>query len=399
MEEKEKSVICKPLLIVILLLCFISCLGIKSATPLITVGNPSTYWIRQLVFYAISFVVIAIVYKVSNDRIYSSMWIIYGILMVLLVGLAIEHFLITHFGISIIPLAKNNNGATSWYKLPGFDLQPSEFMKIIMVVVMADTIDKHNNRYLVHDFHNDLILIGKILAISLPPCILVYLQNDSGVAMIMLSSIVFILFMSGIRAGWFIIGGIIALVIIIIMVYLFVYQHDVFASIIGGGHKLSRFYGWIDPEGTYNEEGYQLFNAMLSYGTAGLWGYGLENAVISLPEAQTDFIFAVILTNYGFIGGLLTIVAIVALDIIILKIGLDSTNQQDKFMTIGIIGMLLFQQIWNMGMILGLLPITGITLPFISYGGSSLLSYMIAIALFIDINSQNNIMKNRSIIS
>ena len=113
MEEKEKSVICKPLLIVILLLCFISCLGIKSATPLITVGNPSTYWIRQLVFYAISFVVIAIVYKVSNDRIYSSMWIIYGILMVLLVGLAIEHFLITHFGISIIPLAKNNNGATS----------------------------------------------------------------------------------------------------------------------------------------------------------------------------------------------------------------------------------------------------------------------------------------------
>ena len=76
------------------------------------------------------------------------------------------------------------------------------------------------------------------------------------------------------------------------------------------------------------------------------------------------------------------------LDIIILKIGLDSTNAQDKFMTIGIIGMLLFQQIWNMGMILGLLPITGITLPFISYGGSSLLSYMIAIALFIDINTK-----------
>ena len=395
MEEKEKSVICKPLLIVILLLCFISCLGIKSATPLITVGNPSTYWIRQLVFYAISFVVIAIVYKVSNDRIYSSMWIIYSILMILLVGLAIEHFLITHFGISIIPLAKNNNGATSWYTLPGFDLQPSEFMKIIMVVVMADTIDKHNNRYLVHDFHNDLILIGKILAISLPPCILVYLQNDSGVAMIMLSSIVFILFMSGIRAGWFIIGGIIALVIIIIMVYLFVYQHDVFASIIGGGHKLSRFYGWIDPEGTYNEEGYQLFNAMLSYGTAGLWGYGLENAVISLPEAQTDFIFAVISLSFGFIGGGFTILVICALDAIIIRIGFRAKNNRDKYLTAGILGLLIFQQIWNIGMVLGLLPITGITLPFLSYGGSSLLSYMIAIGIFLDMERQTRIIEGK----
>ena len=93
-----------------------------------------------------------IVFKISNDRIYSSMWIIYGILMILLVGLAVEHFLHTRFGIQIVPLAKFAGGATSWYKLPGFDFQPSEFMKIIMVVVMADTIDKHNLS-LIHILH------------------------------------------------------------------------------------------------------------------------------------------------------------------------------------------------------------------------------------------------------
>lgn len=120
----------------------------------------------------------------------------------------------THFGIKVIPLAKYTGGATSWYKLPGFDLQPSGIMKIILVVVMADIIDKHNNKYLVHNLHNDCLLIGKILAVSMPPCILVYLQNDAGVTMIMLASVVFIMFMSGIQAGWFVIGGIVVAIII-----------------------------------------------------------------------------------------------------------------------------------------------------------------------------------------
>ncbi|WP_294580563.1 FtsW/RodA/SpoVE family cell cycle protein [uncultured Thomasclavelia sp.] len=395
MEEKEKSVICKPLLVVVALLCFISCLGIKSATPLITVGNPSTYWLRQLVFYGISFVVVAIVYKVTNDRIYSSMWIIYWILMVLLIGLAIDHFVFTHFGMHVVPLAKFNNGATSWYSLPGFDLQPSEFMKIIMVVIMADVVDKHNNRYLVHDFHNDVLLIGKVLAVSLPPCILVYLQNDSGVTMIMMSAIFFVIFMSGIRAGWFIIGGIVVAIIIAILAYLFIYQHDIFSSLIGGGHKLDRFYGWIDPEGTYSNQGYQLFNALLSYGTAGLWGYGMENAIIALPEAQTDFIFAVIALSFGFIGGGLTILIICVLDAIILRIGFRAKNNRDKYLTAGIFGLLIFQQVWNIGMVLGLFPITGITLPFLSYGGSSLLSYMIVIGIFLDMERQTRIIEGK----
>lgn len=395
MEEKEKSLICWSLISLLLLFCFISCLGIKSATPLITKGNPSTYWIKQLIFYGISFTLMFIVFKISNDRIYSSMWIIYGILIVLLVGLAVEHFLHTHFGIQIIPLAKFAGGATSWYKLPSFDFQPSEFMKIIMVVVMADTIDKHNNKYLTHNFHNDCLLIGKILAVSIPPCILVYLQNDAGVTMIMLASVVFIIFMSGIQAGWFIIGGLIVAIILGTLVYIFIYEHDLFVSIIGGDHKLDRFYGWIDPEGTYGKQGYQLFNALLSYGTAGLWGHGMETALINLPEAQTDFIFAVIALSFGFIGGGFTILAICVFDILLIRIGFKSQNNRDKYFSAGILGLLIFQQVWNIGMVLGLFPITGITLPFLSYGGSSLLSYMIAMGIFLDMEKQTRIIERK----
>ncbi len=336
-----------------------------------------------------------IVFKISNDRIYSSMWIIYSILIILLVGLAIEHFLHTRLGIQIVPMAKYAGGATSWYKLPGFDLQPSEFMKIILVVVMADIVDKHNTKYLVHNLHNDCLLIGKILAVSMPPCILVYLQNDAGVTMIMLASVAFIIFISGIQAGWFIIGGIIIAAVLGVMVYIFLYEHDLFANLMGGDHKLGRFYGWIDPEGTYGDQGYQLFNALLSYGTAGLWGHGMETALINLPEAQTDFIFAVIALSFGFAGGGFTILVICILDILLIRIGFKSKNNRDKYFTAGIFGLLIFQQVWNIGMVLGLFPITGITLPFLSYGGSSLLSYMIAMGIFLDIEKQTKIIEGK----
>ena len=385
MEEKEKSVICWPLIGLLLLLCFISCLGIKSATPLITKGNPSGYWIKQLMFYEISFILMFIVYKVSNDRIYSSMWIIYGILMVLLVGLAIDHFAFTRFGIHIVPLAKWAGGATSWYNLKVFDLQPSEFMKIIMVVVMADTVDKHNNRYLVHNIHNDCLLIGKLLAISLPPCILVYLQNDAGVTMIMLASVVFVIFMSGIQAGWFIIGGIVVAIILGIGVYLFLYQHDIFASLMGGDHKLNRFYGWVDPEGTYNDQGFQLFNAMLSYGTAGLWGHGMGTAIINLPEAQTDFIFAVIGEELGFIGAGIVLLLYLILLYRGVKIANEARDNFGSLLAVGITSMLTFHLLINVGMTAGIMPVTGIPLPLMSYGVSSLTTNMLAIGILLNI--------------
>lgn len=402
MERIKKLCYEQPLICIICILACISCFAILSATPMISnkVGNPTTLWFKQATFYVISAIIVFIIYKIGKDQIYDKIWIIYWTLMILLIILAIEHLIYTRLWPKhhIIPIVNTVGGATSWYNLPFFSFQPSEFMKIAIVIALARITKEHNDYYLIHTTETEIKYIWKCMKVVIPPALLVLLQNDTGVVLILLVGAAFVIFSSGLRNQWFIFGFSLVGVILAIGIYLFVYQPDIFEKLLSS-HQVDRFYGWLDPEGTYNKEGFQLFNSLLSYGSAGLFGHGFQSVIKVFPEAQTDFIFAVILTNYGFIGGLITIVAIIALDIIILKIGLDSTNQQDKFMTIGIIGMLLFQQIWNMGMILGLLPITGITLPFISYGGSSLLSYMIAIALFIDINSQNNIMKNRSIIS
>ncbi len=401
MERIKKLCLEQPLIPLMVLMAVLSCFAIFNAAPLISnkVGNPATLWIKQGVFYVIAAVIIFIIYKVGNEQIYDKIWIIYWILMAFLIILALEHFIYTRIwnGHHILPFVKTIGGATSWFNLPGFNFQPSEFMKIALVILLARITKEYNDYYLVRTFETEIRYIGKCMSVVIPPALLVYLQNDTGVMLIILIGVIFVLFSSGLRGQWFMVGIILAALVIGIGAYLFIYQPDIFSKIISG-HKLDRFYGWVDPEGTVGKEGYQLFYSLLSYGTAGWFGHGIQAAIKMFPEAQTDFIFAVILTDFGYIGGLITISAIVGLDIVILKIGFDSTNDRDKYMTIGIIGMLLFQQIWNMSMILGLLPITGITLPFISYGGSSLLSYVIAIGMFMDINSQNNIMKNRSII-
>jgi len=370
-----------------------------NAAPLITkVSNPYMLWSKQLVFYVISFIIILIINKIGNEQIYDKIWIIYGVLMVLLLGLALDHFLYSRIGgRHIIPFATRVGGATSWYNIPGFSFQPSEFMKIVIVIVLAKITNEYNNYILIRTFESEVKYIIKCMSVVLPPALLVYLQNDTGVVLIIMMGVLFVLFSSGLRGSWFTVGGIILVCIIALGTYLFIFQPHIFSKIISG-HKLARFYGWVDPEGTVGNEGYQLFYSLLSYGTAGWFGHGFQSAIKIFPEAQTDFIFAVILTDYGYIGGFITVLAIVALDIVILKIGFDSTNRRDKYFTMGIFGMLIFQQVWNIFMILGLLPITGITLPFISYGGSSLLSYMIAIAMFLDVDEQNQILKNKNLV-
>lgn len=401
MEKLKKTLLDHPLLIIIIVLACISCFAILSAAPLISskVGNPNTIWFKQAIFYFLSAIIIFIIYHVGNEVIYNNIHILYYICLFLLFLLAFDHILTDKIlgwptERTIIPLANSVNGATSWFALPGFSLQPSEFMKIIIIIYLAKITKEHNDNMLIRSFHSELDYLLSVAKITIPPVILILLQNDTGVVLIILAGIFFVLFSSGLRKQWFMFVIIAAGGIIGLGIYLFLFQHDLLVSILPS-HQLSRIYGWIDPEGTIGHEGYQLFYSLLSYGSAGWFGHGFQAVIKVFPEAQTDFIFAVIATDYGFIGGFITIASIVILDITILRIGLDSTDNKDKFYSMGIFGLLFFQQAWNIGMILGLLPITGITLPFISYGGSSLLSYMIAIGLLLNTENQNNILKNR----
>lgn len=305
--------------------------------------------------------------------------------MISLLLLALKH----RFGLPV-PFAEEVNGATSWFQFPGVGgVQPSEFMKMAIIIALSKVVQEHNELYTLHTFETDCKLLAKVAAVSLPPCLLIYLQNDAGVTMIIAVSVIFLLFASGLQMRWFIVGVSILLVGILVIVYIFLYNQELFKSIFSG-HKAGRFYGWLDPEGTYGQEGYQLFNALLSYGTASVFGHGFQSVVMNFPEAHTDFIFAVICQGGGLVAGVTVLTAIVSLDITILKIGIQA-DEKGRCLTTGLFGLLFIQQIWNIFMITGLLPITGITLPFISYGGSSLLSYMLIIGMIFDIEKQNRI--------
>lgn len=397
MIKIKKTIKEHPLIIIIVLLCILSCFAIMNAAPLITkVSSPYTLWQKQLLYYALSIIILFAIYYIGNDAIYQYIHIIYYVLLFLLFLLAFDHIvaykLLGWAGSKhLVPLAYSVGGATSWFKLPGFNIQPSEFIKIAIIIYLAKITSEHNEKMLIRSFQSELAYLFDVLKIIIPPIILIYLQNDTGVVLIILSGIFFVVYSSALRKEWFLLLGAIIIVVLGVFIYLYIFQHDIFASIITG-HKLSRIYGWLDPEGTVGDEGYQLFYSLLSYGSAGWFGHGFQATVKVFPEAQTDFIFAVIVTDYGYIGGIITIGLIVALDIVLLRIGMKSENAMDKHFTMGIFGLLFFQQVWNIAMILGLLPITGITLPFISYGGSSLWSYMLAIGMFLNIEYTNNLM-------
>ena len=261
MERIKKLCYEQPLICIICVLAVISCFAILSATPMISnkVGNPETLWLKQGAFYIISAVMVFIIYIIGKDQIYDKIWIIYWILMVLLIILAIEHFIYTRLwpGHHIIPLVNTSGGATSWFNFPFLSLQPSEFMKIAIVIALARVTKEHNDYYLIHTTESELQYIWKCMKVVVPPALLVLLQNDTGVVLIILVGAAFVIFSSGLRNQWFIFGLSLVAVILIIGAYLFIYQPEIFEKLLSS-HQVDRFYGWLDPEGTYNKEGFQL---------------------------------------------------------------------------------------------------------------------------------------------
>ena len=149
-------------------------------------------------------------------------------------------------------------------------------------------------------------------------------------------------------------------------------------------YRLERLFNWQEGSGL------QLENSMAAIGSAGLFGHGFNKTPIYFPESSTDFIFAVFASNVGVIGIIILLGIIIFFDVNVYLLKDKKIEDTNKFIIAGVLGMLVFQQIQNIGMTLGLLPITGITLPFISYGGSSLLSYMLLIGIILNISSRKN---------
>lgn len=382
-EPKKYDFVLIAILVIMAITSFIS---IYSAFELITSENPTLLLMKQIMWYVLGFIVMGIIMYIGNDTVFAFAKIAYWILLGALLYLFISKYIISRFmGYEHnLPFVTPINGATSWFQFPGIgSFQPSEFMKVVLIMITADIIDNHNSNKIADSYESDLQLFFKVFKWAFPPLFLIMIQPDTGVCIIILISLIMMLVCSGIKSFWLFCGLALLALVLGGFFYLYLFNNSLLTSLFGSDslYKLDRIKGWLDPESDILHTGNQLYTALMAMGSAGLSGHGLQQFLIRIPEAQTDFIFAVIGQSFGLIGTLSVSALCLSLDLKSLRIATLTKNTKEKYYITGVLGMLLFQQIQNIGMIIGLLPITGITLPFISYGGSSLLSYFIAIGL------------------
>jgi len=370
MRNNSKFKIDISILVCIILFAIISIVTIGSAQELLT--DETNLVFKQIMWYGVGFILIGLVMFLGNKFLYKNAWILY------IVGI-LSLILVLFFGATI-------NDARCWFKIPGIgNIQPSEFMKIILIIVLGKMINDFKEKYNEPTIKQEFIFLVKVAIVVGIPSILTFLQPDTGVVLIYLLITLVMLFISGIRYRWFaLLFGIFGLAIGIVLLTYFL-NNDLFIKIFGSSFflRVDRLLDWSSGSG------YQLENGITAIGSGGLIGYGLNNTPIYFPEPQTDFIFAVFSNNFGFIGSMILLAIITFFDLRLVRLAIESPNNTNKYIIAGIIGMLIYQQLQNIGMTIGLMPITGITLPFISYGGSSLLSYMIMAGIIFNVSNEN----------
>lgn len=358
------------IVIPIVLMAIISIISIYSALTYTSksLGNLA---LKQAIWYMVGVGLVFILVKLGNEYLYRHTWILYVVGNLLLVVLLL-------FGTPI-------NNSKCWLIIPGIgSVQPSEFMKIFIMLVLASMIHDFRNKYKNPSLWEEFLFIVKSFGVVLIPSILTFLEPDTGAVIIYFIIYIAMMFVSGIRIRWFVIAIILFGVGMGSFLGLYFFKEDIFIKVFGSSiyYRLERLFDWQTGSGL------QLENALASIGSSSLVGYGFNKTPIYFPESSTDFIFGVFASNFGFVGICLLLGIILYFDLSIIRLARRRISDTDKYILIGIVAMLLFQQVQNIGMTVGLVPITGITLPFISYGGSSLLSYMMIVGIILNISRE-----------
>ena len=356
------------ILIPICLLAITSVITIYSAQTYIAKSSGNLA-LKQIFWYLLGAGLVAILIKLKNEYLYKNAWVLYVIGNILL--------------LSLLLFAPEINSSKCWFVIPKIgSFQPSEFMKIFLMLILASMIHSFRTKYTTPTITEEFIFILKTLIIVLIPSILTFLQPDTGCVIIYLIIYFVMMFTSGIRARWFIFAFLLISIFLGGTLFLYFFHEKSFIHLFGTKlyYRLERIFNWSSGNGL------QLENSLAAIGSAGVYGHGFNKTPIYFPEAGTDFIFAVFASNFGLLGVFLLISLIIFFDTRIILLAQKKINDTDRYILMGIVAMLVFQQIQNIGMTVGLVPITGITLPFISYGGSSLLSYMIIVGILINIS-------------
>ena len=288
--------------------------------------------------------------------------------------------------ILVLFIGKEINNARCWFSIKYIgSIQPSEFMKVFLIIINSKLIKDFNEKYISPTILDEFKFLIKILIILLIPSVLTFIEPDTGAVMIYFIITFVMLFVGGIRKRWFFLAIFIIASLIGTIALIYLIDGELFLKIFGTSllYRIDRIINWSSSSGM------QLTNSLTAIGSSGILGHGFNNTPIYFPEMQTDFIFAVIASNFGLVGATILLLLLIFFDINLLLTANKTTDITDKYTIGGIIAVLLFQQIQNISMTIGLLPIMGITLPFISYGGSSLLSYMLLVGMIFNVSNES----------
>lgn len=274
-------------------------------------------------------------------------------------------------------------GAKSWIKL-GMQVQPGEFAKVTVILYAASLVARYGGTL------DDLKEYCKVVGLLLVPFLCVMTQPDLGTGLVYLAISAAVLVMGGARARYLLVtlaAGIAAIAAVFAIDELLKYEtgDGTYEYRLLKNYQRSRLFVFLNPEADLSGDGYNLAQAKIAIGSGGLFGKGLLNATQSthgfLPEAPTDFVFCVLAEEFGFVGVLVLLGLYGALIALCLAAARRADNLYGMLIVIGIVGMWLFQILENIGMDCGLMPITGIPLPFVSYGSSFMIVNFVLVGL------------------
>ena len=324
--------------------------------------NPFKYVINQGIFVLLGIILLFIVSKINYKIYYEKANLILLICLILLILVLIP-------GLGIV-----RNGSRSWFGIGSFSIQPSEFSKIGLIIFTSKYLSK-SNKFL-KDYKKGVFPILFILLLIFG---LIMLEPDFGTGMIIVVTIIALLFIAGVNMKFFLYFCLLGIIGIVGLIIIAPYRMDRITSFLNP---------WSDPLGT----GFQIIQSLYAIGPGGLFGTGYLNSRqknFYLPEPQTDFIFSIIAEEFGIVGALVVLSLFALLLTCCIKITLKQEDKFAKYLCFGLTFQLIVQVIMNLSVVIGLIPVTGVTLPFLSYGGSSLLTSLIGIGIILNISKNN----------
>ncbi|MCD8027514.1 MAG: putative lipid II flippase FtsW [Erysipelotrichaceae bacterium] len=353
----------KRMIIITIMIVIIGLVSVYSSSHVWAYYKYDSYYYikRQCLFAFLGMLMVFIISKIDYHIYYRYAKLILVVCFILL-------------GLVLIPgIGVVRGGSRSWFNLGIFALQPSELFKLGIIIFSASYLDKY---YL--KMKKIRYCLGLLLIMGLGFA-LIMLQPDFGSGVVMACSILIMIIVSPFPFKYFIFLGILGLAGIVFM-------------ILTASYRMERILSFLDPFSDPLGSGFQAIQALYAIGPGGLLGVVFDNSIqkyFYLPEPQTDFIFAIICEEFGFVGGGFLIFLYWQLISTVLKMSTYTNDLFGCFLMLGIISMIGVQTLINLGVVVGLLPITGITLPLISYGGKSLTITLASIGIILNVIKQS----------